>query len=67
MNALKLRFLGVFVQATQPEMETLLERYAGDVSIKIAMQRVLDSWLKEEIERIKAEKAIGSLENKEKL
>lgn len=67
MNALKLRFLGVFVQATQPEMETLLERYAGDVSIKLAMQKVLDVWLKEEVERIKGEKAIGTLEQTEKL
>jgi hypothetical protein len=33
----------------------------------MAMQKVLDVWLKEEVERIKAEKAIGNLEKPEKL
>jgi hypothetical protein len=67
MNATKLRFLGVFVQATAPEMEILLTKYSGDVAIKQKMAKILDVWLKEEVERIEAEKAIGSLEQKEKL
>ena len=67
MNALKLRFLGVFTQATALEMEVLLEKYPSDTAIKQKMAKILDQWLKDEVERIKAEKAIGSLEMKEKL
>ena len=67
MNALKLRFLGVFTQATVLEMEVLLEKYPSDLAIKQKMAKILDQWLKDEVERIKAEKAIGSLEMKEKL